>query len=241
MEMRQRGAPQVRHPGKQMPMKLEDLRPGASVSSRDGHKLGRLSRFVLTKDLTTLTHVVVDTGLLRSGESLLGGGWALSHDRVVPLGVVDDVSPDAVTLTMTAEEFRDLSVDYIQEYFEPIPDEKKGWPDPSDLRRLAASIPGEPGPYFMLQTMAKSPDEVDIKKDSPVWRMNPHQKIGEVDGLVVEEGTGKVQAIVVRRGHVFTKDVELPLRFVAEVVADIVRVHISDDALKQLREHHPQA
>jgi len=222
-------------------MKLEDLRPGASVSSRDGHKLGTLSRFVLTKDLTALTHVVVDTGLLRSGESLLGGGWALSHDRVVPLGVVDDVSPAAVTLTMTAEEFRDLSVDYIQEYFEPIPDEKKGWPDPSDLRRLAASIPGEPGPYFMLQTVAKSPDDVDIKRGSPVWRMKPHQKIGEVDGLVVEEGTGKVQAIIVRRGHVFAKDVELPLRFVAEVVADIVRVHISDDALKQLREHHPQA
>ena len=222
-------------------MKLEDLRPGASVSSRDGHKLGTLSRFVLTKDLTALTHVVVDTGLLRSGESLLGGGWALSHDRVVPLGVVDDVLPAAVTLTMTAEEFRDLSVDYIQEYFEPIPDEKKGWPDPSDLRRLAASIPGEPGPYFMLQTVAKSPDDVDIKRGSPVWRMKPHQKIGEVDGLVVEEGTGKVQAIIVRRGHVFAKDVELPLRFVAEVVADIVRVHISDDALKQLREHHPQA
>ena len=222
-------------------MKLEDLRPGASVRSRDGHKLGTLSRFVLTKDLTALTHVVVDTGLLRSGQSLLGGGWALSHDRVVPLGVVDDATEEAVTLTMTAEEFRDLSIDYIQEYFEPIPNEKKGWPDRSDLQRLAASFPGEPGPYFMFQTVAISPDEVDIKKDSPVWRMNPHEKIGEVDGLVIEEGTGNVQAIVVRRGHFFTKDVELPLRFVAEVVADIVRVHISDDALKQLREHHVEA
>jgi uncharacterized protein YrrD len=217
-------------------MKLEDLRAGAPVMSHEGHKLGTLSRFVINKTSFKLTHIVVDTGILRSGEPLWKGGWGLSHDRVVPLGVLSDASGDKITITMTADEFKDLSVDYIQERFEEIRDEKPGWPDASDVRRLLASMPGEPGPYLMYEVQAIDPGEVEIKRDSPVWRLNPHQKIGEVDRLVYDADTTTVTDLVVRRGHVFTKDVVMPMRFVVEVVADIVRVDIDDHALRALPE-----
>ena len=217
-------------------MKLEDLRLAASVVSADGHKLGTLSRFVITKDAYKLTHIVVDTGILRSGEPLWKGGWGLSHDRVVPIGAVRDADPHKVHLTMSADEFKDLSVDYIQEYFEEIADAHPGWPDASDARRLLASIPGEPGPYLMYERRAIDPGEIEIKKDSPVWRLNPHTKIGEVDSLLYDGDTKNVTDLVIRRGHVFTKDVVLPMRFVVEVVADIVRVEIDDMALSGLAE-----
>ena len=48
--------------------KLEDLHAGASVVSRDGHKVGTLRRFVVRKDDLVLTHIVVDTGIFRSGD-----------------------------------------------------------------------------------------------------------------------------------------------------------------------------
>jgi uncharacterized protein YrrD len=220
-------------------MKIEDLRLGASVISREGHKVGTLSRFVLRKKDFKLTHVVVDTGLFRSGEPLWKGGWGMSHDRVVPLGVLASADSDQVRLTMTAEEFRDLSIDYVEERFAPIVDEKPGEPDLSDLRRIATSIPGEPGPYFMYETMALAPDEVDIEKGSPVWRMNPHEKIGEVERLLLDEQTHKVVSLVMRRGHLLAKEVGLPIRHVSEVVADIVRVDISDDDLRNLEQYHP--
>lgn len=221
-------------------MNLEDLRPGVSVMSRDGHKLGTLNRFVINKDGYKLTHIVVDTGILRSGEPLWKGGWGLSHDRVVPLGVLEHADSDEIRLTMTAEEFRDLSVDYIEEGFKHIPDDVPGRPDPSDLQRLARSIPGEPGPFFVYETMARAPDEVDIKKDSPVWRLKPHEKIGEVEALTFDEDTGKVQSLVVQRGRLFGKNVVLPLDYVVEVVADVVRVDISDEELQRLQEYHRQ-
>ncbi len=167
-------------------MKLEDLHPGTSVVSADGHKLGTLSRFVIKKDSLKLTHIVVDTGILRSGEPLWKGGWGLSHDRVLPLGVLKDADDEAVHITMTADEFKDLSVDYIEEQFEQMPDSRRGWPDASDLRRLLASMPGEPGPYVLHEILARDPDEVEIKKDSPVWRLNPHKKIGEVDRVIYD-------------------------------------------------------
>lgn len=217
-------------------MKLEDLHAGAAVTSSDSHKLGTLSRFVIDKQALKLTHIVVDTGILRSGEPLWKGGWGLSHDRVIPRGVVRQASGDKITITMTADEFKDLSVDYIQERFEQIPDEKPGWPDASDVRRLLASMPGEPGPYLMYEVQAIDPGEVEIKKDSPVWRLNPHQKIGEVDRLIYDGDTGKVTDLVIRRGHVFKKDVVLSMGLVTELVADIVRVDIDDETLRGLPE-----
>ncbi len=218
-------------------MILEELRPGVSVISNDDHKLGTLSRFVIDKASLKLTHIVIDTGILRSGESLWKGGWGLSHDRIVPLGVLAAAASDEVRLTMSADEFKDLSVDYIEEYAEPIPDLEPGRFDLSDIARLATSIPGEPGPYMMFEARAQAPGETEIKKDSPVWRMNPHEKVGEVEGLIFDEATQKVSALVVRRGFLFTKEVVLPIADVVEVAADVVRIDMTDAQLTHLAEH----
>ena len=219
-------------------MKLEDLHAGAAVFSSDGHKLGTLQRFVFNKTTLKLTHIVVDTGILRSGEPLWKGGWGMSHDRVIPLGVLREAAADKITITMSGDEFKDLSVDYVQESFEQMPDDRPGWPDASDVRRLLASMPGEPGPYLLTEAHAIDPGAVEVKKDSPVWRLNPHQKIGEVDSLIYDGDTGKVTDLVIRRGHFFTKEVVLPMRLVTEVVADIVRVEIDDGVLRGLPEYN---
>jgi sporulation protein YlmC with PRC-barrel domain len=220
-------------------MSLEELRLGASVLSRDGHKLGQLSRFVVNKQTYALTHIVIDTGLWRSGD--WKNGWGLSHDRVVPLGVLDRASSDEVHLTMTGDEFKDLSVDYIDEGFAPIQDWEPGRLDPSDIARFTASIPGEPGPWFFYETEARAPDEVDIPRDAPVWRVRPHEKIGEVERVLVDGVTSRVSELVVRRGFLFSKEMRLPVRYVTEVIGDgIVRVDIDDAALAALAEFHEE-
>jgi uncharacterized protein YrrD len=94
----------------------------------------------------------------------------------------------------------------------------------------------------MRDVLAKAPDEVDIAKDSPVWRLNPHEKIGEVERVIFDDESRKITALVIRRGFLFTRDVVLPVRYVAEVVeavGGIVRVDIDDASLKQLQEFHP--
>lgn len=215
---------------------IDDLRLGASVASRDGHKLGVLSRFVLDTSTLKLTHVVIDVGLLRSERPLWTGGWAMSHDRVVPLATVTDATSHEIRISMSADEFKEHSIDYIEEHFDRMPDLKRGWPDLSDAVRIAASIPGEPGPYMLHEVMAHAPDEVDIQHNSPVWRLNPHAKVGEVDRVLFDAASGKVSGLVIRRGLIFSKDVILPIERVVEVVADVVRVDIDDDGLKSLQE-----
>src|SRR5439155_11749909 len=72
----------------------EDLHAGASVVSRDGHKVGTLTRFVVRRDDLVLTHVVVDTGVFRSGD--WNGAIGLSHDRLLPLAAITASSEDEV-------------------------------------------------------------------------------------------------------------------------------------------------
>jgi len=209
-------------------MGLEDLRAGAPVLSRDGDRLGKLSRVVVEKETLRLTHLVIDIGH--------------GHERVVPLGVLRDASEDAVGLSMDAAEFGDLSLEYDTQVYRPIGDAQRGRLDVSDVSRFVSSLPGEMGPGVMTEVLAKSPDEVDIVKDSPVWRLDPHQKIGEVEHVIFDERSRKITALVVRRGFLFTHDVVLPAHYIAEVVealGGIVRVQIGDADLKQLHEYRP--
>jgi sporulation protein YlmC with PRC-barrel domain len=210
-------------------LKLEDAREGADVISADGHKLGKLSRVVIKEESLEITHLVVDPGLLHRGESLWAGGWGQPHERVIPVGVLEDETGGAIHITMTAEEFRDLSVKYDTIYAKR---------DPSLIASIVNSMPGGIGPYVFFDVMTKEPDEVDIKEDSPVWRMKPHQKIGEVQRVLFNEETLRIQALVIRRGRIFDHElVVLPARYIVEVIEilqGVVRVAITDDELRAL-------
>ena len=220
-------------------MNLEDLRLGADVVSDDGHKLGTLSRFVINTDSLKVTHIVVDTGILRSGEALWKGGWGLSHDRVVPVGCVRHADSSTIRITMLGDDFRELSQDFLEEYFEAVPDITPGRFEASDVSRIASSLPGEPGPYLMRETKFIEPFEVDIPDDAQVWRLNPHEKIGEVERVIFDEDTRKMTALVIKRGFLFSKDMVLPVAHLVEVVAGVVRVQIDDAALGALAQHKP--
>jgi len=212
-----------------------DLHLGASVVSADGHKVGTLNRFVVRQNGLKLTHIVVDTGIFRSGD--WKGAIGLSHDRMIPMQAIQHADHNEVRITMTADEFKELSVNYADDRFAEIKDAEPGELDRSDLRRFLTSIPGEPGPYVMIEKTAAAAGELEIEKDSPVWRLQPHQKIGEVEDVLFDEKTRKLSRLVIRRGHLFSREVELPVEYIVEVVADIVRVDIDDTALKRLQEH----
>jgi uncharacterized protein YrrD len=214
-------------------MNIEDLRFEADVVSSDGHTLGKLHRFVFRPDDRKLTHIVVDTGMLRSGEPLWKGGWGLAHDRILPIAVVKRADSKRIEITMTGDDFKDLAVPYTEDYFVPVPDFHEG-PDLSDLQALLMSMPGEGGPWLMRKTEQLPPGEQDVRAGSPVWRLDPHEKVGDVDRVIFDADSKAITAIVVRRGFVFTHEVIVPVEYIVEVVAEIVRVQIDDEALKTL-------
>ncbi len=225
-------------------MEIDDLHEGADVISRDGHTVGKLTRVVINEHSLKLTHLVVDPGLLHSGESLWKGGWGNPHTRVVPIGVLEDDDSEEVHITMSAEEFAHLSVKYDHVYWKPMPDLHPGRLDLSDLAPILRALPGGAGPNVPFDVMTMAPNEVDVAESSTVWRLKPHEKIGVVDHVLFDEDTNKMTALVVRRGSLFHHDVVLPAEYIVEIVEileGVVRVEMTDDQLSELAAYVPVA
>ncbi|HEY7466717.1 MAG TPA: hypothetical protein VIB47_08490 [Dehalococcoidia bacterium] len=220
-----------------MPVSLHDLRTGVDVVSRDGHKLGTLHRMVLKRSDLSLSHIVVDIGFLRSGHHLWEGGLGLDYDRVLPVEEVHAVSDQRVELRLTAAEFKDMP-EYTQEAYEGPQDVTPNEFDVADMAQRAEQVAGFFGSTagaWIVERLNKPLDAVDIKEGTPVWRMEPHEKLGDIRRLLLDNG--RLRAFVIRRGFVFHRDVILPVRYVRELLDDLVHVEISDEALAQLRQY----
>lgn len=216
-----------------------DLRAGADVYSSDGQKLGELHRVVLARSDLRLTHVVVDIGFLRSGRSIWQGGLGLEYDRVVPIAEVAHATAERVDLGLTAEEFKDLP-EYTPETYEQPADfspDEYDLPDVvTQLHHLSSIVASTPG-QWLYENLQKSPDAVDIAEGTPVWRREPHEKLGDVKQLIFDESSGRLRALVIARGFIFKHEVVLPIRHVVEVYDDVLRVDIADKDLEALQAH----
>lgn len=220
-------------------MAVRDLHPGADVYSSDGKKLGTLHRVVLNRTDLRVTHVVVDIGFLRSGHHIWEPGIGLDYDRVVPIESVLGANDKRVELHFSAQEFKNQP-EYTDDQFEPPQDLTPKAFDLFDATRIGQSVSASLNfsPYFwIVPRLNKLQDERDIAEGTPVWRQQPHEKLGEVDRVLVDTMTGRAEALVVKRGFLRKRDVVLPVRYISELLDDIVRVKIGDAELDQLQEY----
>jgi uncharacterized protein YrrD len=216
-----------------------DLHIGADDISSDGHKLGELHRLVLKRSDFRLTHIVVDIGWIRAGHKIWEGGLGLEYDRVAPVTVVTSANDDRIELALTADSFKELP-EYTAEAFEEPQDLTPGDDDIADIASASslasAAFNSAPGGWI-VERLNKPLDSVDIAEGTPVWRQEPHEKLGEVHRLILDDQTGRLTAFVIKRGFLLTRDVVLPVRYVSELLDDIVHVDMSDEELDRLREY----
>ena len=221
-----------------MPVLPDELKAGVDVYSSDDHKLGTLHRAVLRRGDFSVTHIVVDIGFLRSGRHLWEGGLGLDYDRILPVDSIASASDERVTLAQTAAEFKDAP-EYTAESFEEPQDLTPGEFDIPDVVNRAqglAAILGNTSNVWLVERLNKPLDSVDIVEGTPVWRREPHQKLGEVQRLLLSSDA-RLQALVIKRGFLLHKDVVLPVRYIAELLDDLVRVDITDGEIEQLRQY----
>jgi uncharacterized protein YrrD len=222
-----------------MPIYPHELRIGVDVFSSDGEKLGELQRVVIKRSDLSLTHVVVDIGFLRSGRRLWEGGLGLDYDRIVSVDEIAQATDERLDLHLTAAQFKDAP-EYTAESFEPPQDltpNEFDIPDIVNLTETFAAAVSSTSPGWLIERLNRPLDGVDIAEGTDVWRQHPHEKLGEVRRLLLDDASGRMQAIIVRRGFVLHRDVILPVRYISELLDDIVRVEISDAELDQLREY----
>src|SRR2546430_120392 len=72
-----------------------------------------------------------------------------------------------------------------------------------------------------------------------VERREPHTHLGDLDRMLMDEVSHQVTALVVRRGLVFRHDVALPVRYVVDLLDDLVHVDIPEAEWDALEEYKP--
>ena len=230
---------------------LEDIRIGATALGSDGRKLGELQRLVVTERDHHLTHLVIDPGLIESGEALAPGGWEKPRARVVPVALVASVTNDAVTLTRDHEEFQQQPL-FEQEHFaEVTPPEEPGkhasWWSRVRVGEVISYIASGAGlggaPYLPSSTevtLNEASGEASISEGTPVWRRasdnatGDEEEIGVVKRALVDEATQAMSALVIRRNDLTERLVTLPIAAVTSLDDDIVHVTLSDADLDNL-------
>lgn len=215
-----------------------ELHAGVDVFSADDHKLGRLHRLVLRRADMSVSHVVVDIGFLRSGKQLWQGGIGLEYDRIVPVSAVASADDKAVRLTMTAELFKDAEP-YTEAAYEEPQDMTPGEFDIPDVAtRITAmsELINNTSNFWLVERLKTPAGAVDIAAGTPVFRNEPHDKVGEVERLLLDETTGRTKAFVIKRGFLLRHEAVLSTRFVTDLQEDVVHIDITDEELDQLPE-----
>ncbi len=224
---------------------LDDMHIGAAIVGRDGRRLGTLKRVVVERGTHQVTHIVIDPGLVESGNLLAPGGWERPRERVVPLALVTAAGRHQITVACDEAGLRQQPL-FEHETYVPA-ETQAGASGPrfraGDLVNYIASAAGVgAAPYeppISIQ-FNEPPDSSEIAEGTPVWRLEPHEEIGEVDHVLLDGATHRVTAIVLRRKGLHRQRVVLPIGAVTSIEDGVVHAALDDAALGALARYQPE-
>jgi sporulation protein YlmC with PRC-barrel domain len=216
---------------------LENLRHGARVESADRKEVGRLHSVVVDPRDNEVTEIVVN-----AGPHFPEPGFGSPELINVPIDLMEDAGEEKVVLSCSQEELRSLPR-HVETDFTPAvtPTEEAPKSDAAHFLwntgvALAASFANTlTGIAMPAERVQKASFGREILNDVPVWRMEPHEHIGDVERVLVDEETDEIKDLVIRRGALFHEDVVLPIRYVTEILDGVIRVQISDVDLRGLQ------
>lgn len=214
---------------------LLDIKIGAHVQCRDEHT-GRVIKLVVDPGRQRLTHLVVERGSL------------LHHDVVVPISHVARVEGDTVELNLTVDELKSLPRYAELEVAMPGGDwaERLGYPPGDTLVDLSTYAwdgmdLSTAWSGFMVVThvdVGVPETEKLVDRDTPVSCRDG--VLGTVDHLLLDSKTDKVRALVVRKGHLLSKDIVVPVGWVKDVQENQVILAADRSLLEKLPEYRPE-
>jgi sporulation protein YlmC with PRC-barrel domain len=220
---------------------VQSLKLGLSVVTSDARHAGALHRVVIDEPTRTVTAIAVERPLIESGNLLKPGGWEKPRDVRVPIDLVAAADEHKLHLSLAEKDFLALPPYVIGD----VPEPDGEWNPPPEFRaedvsmRVGTLLGGglyEP-PHDEVEN--RSPTERHLSHGAAVWRREPHTHLGDLDRVLMDEASHQVTVLVVRRGLVFGHDVALPMRYVVDLLDDLVHVDIPEAEWDALEEYRP--
>ncbi|GEM_PF-1636108 len=237
---------------------LEDLRIGAQARGRDRQSLGELQRIVVSETNHQVTHLVIDPGLLASGNALAPGGWEKPRARVVPISLLIKATPQEIMLDCDEATFDTYPL-FEQERATtaeaPATPDRAHWWSRANLGEVITYLFSEiSGPYIPNTPdeeihLNEPSDSAAISAGAAVWRRatdnatdaTRHGPSDETEVGVVErallDSDGRLSALVVRRKGTlgaWGELVVLPADQIADLDDEIVHITLTDAEIEAL-------
>jgi len=223
---------------------IEQLRIGSPVYTSDGERAGSLERIVLSGEQPgedgerRVTSLVVDPGFRDLGELLSPGSVEKPRARTVPIDLAVSVQDDGVRLSCDMATFEALPLFERREYA-AAPVETGGrrfrW---GDIINYAAAAFGLGAAPYMPNTDATEFNEAEgsasLPARAPVWRIEPHEEIGQIERTLVDSATDRVTGFVLRLERMDDALVKLPEDAITSIEDGVAHVNLTDDELDQL-------
>ena len=186
-----------------------DIPIDADVQCTDG--LGGRSTYVVLNPVTRqVTHVVVKENTIPRLE------------RLVPVGVVAETSPDQIHLACSRQELHELE-SFIETAFLP-----GGFPyeayELDEYRMWPYVLPGDE--LVPVEHERVPPGELAVRRGSHVRATDGD--VGRVDEFLVDRETEHITHLVLREGHLWgQKDVLIPVSEIGQIDEDRVYLTLS--------------
>ncbi len=213
-----------------------DIQLEAPVVSRDGADLGKIDKVIFDPRTNQTTSIVVRKGMI------------LARDVAVPIEHIRVAAPTRVELDLSRREV-DALPDFVEADYSWPPEHwvaPYGWPAGSVL--WPVPYPGDlPVAYPAITNSGPTDEELEKARErdmenaivgsgAEVLAING-EKVGSVHNLLVDPETHKPTRVIVRRGVLFTEDVELPGDWVSSVDDEKVVLNVDKVTVEQLAKH----
>jgi uncharacterized protein YrrD len=215
-----------------------DIQLEAPVVSSDGADLGKIDKVIFDPQSGETKSIVVRKGLI------------LARDVSVSTDHVRVAAPTRVELDLTKAEVEALPDFYEADYSWPPQNwvAPYGWPAGSVL--WPGALPGDtamayPGLYPDVAPISQEESDRIRQRDeenavvgqgAEVLALGG-EKVGSVHNVLVDPATHKPARVVMRRGMLFTEDIELPGDWVASVDDQRVTLNVDKVTVEQLVKH----
>ena len=214
---------------------------GAKVVTAEGDEIGTIDKLILDPEGGDLHAIVVRKGLL------------FGRDIEIPIDAIHQRQGGTVRISFSKSELDRLETFNEGSYTTPPPERSAefvsgyGYPAAGLLwpSRWSGPVSGEPYGHDAVGAVedevaamhrAQDLSNAVIKEGSDV-RSRDGEKVGEVHQIVFDATSGRPTTLVVRKGFLFTEDVEIPAGLISSVDDDRVYLDARYDELEQYLKH----
>lgn len=188
----------------------------AGVQCKDGPG-GRSTCVVLNPATWGVTHVVVKED-------------GFPHlERLVPVGMVAETSPDRIQLTCSQQELHRLEA-FVETEFLPGEFPYEAY-ELDDYRLWPYVLPGDE--VVPVEHERVPPGELAVRRGSHVWATDGN--VGQVDAFLIDREGEHITHLVLREGHLWgKKDVLVPVSEIGQIDEERVYLTLSKEELASL-------